>query len=221
MKKNVLFFAAAIVMASCNTESSADKATTTESQAVTTTEGTAYQVDTTTTITWTGSKPTGSHNGTFKVTEGTLFINGDNLTAGNFTINMNSLVNNDLAADADSKGKLEGHLKSADFFDVTKYPTARFEITGVEPYVADTLNTGVKLAGATHLIKGNLTLKDSTKNISFPAVVKVDATTATATADFNIDRTLWGINYKGPNNPQDWVISKEVNIKLALSASKK
>lgn len=221
MKKTVLFFAAAIALASCNNESSADKATVTETQAVVSAEGTPYKIDSTTTITWVGSKPTGAHDGTFNVTEGTLIVSGNNLTGGNFTIDMNSLANRDLAADVDSKGKLEGHLKSADFFDVTKYPTAKFEITSVEPFVADTANTGSKLEGATHLVKGNLTLKDSTKNISFPAIVKVDGTTATASADFNIDRTLWGINYKGPNNPQDWVISKDVNIKLALSASTK
>ncbi len=221
MKKTVLFFAAAIALASCNNESSADKVTVTDSQAVVSAEGTAYTIDSTTTITWTGSKPTGAHEGTFKVSEGALTVAGSNVTGGNFTIDMNSLANRDLAADADSKGKLEGHLKSADFFDVTKYPTAKFEITAIEPLTGDTANAGSKLAGATHLVKGNLTLKDSTKNISFPAIVKVDGTTATASADFNIDRTLWGINYKGPNNPQDWVISKEVNIKLALTASKK
>ena len=64
-------------------------------------------------------------------------------------------------------------------------------------------------------------MKDSTKSISFPAKVTVDAKTAAATAEFNIDRTDWGINYKGPNNPQDWVISKTVNIKLAIAATKK
>ena len=208
-------------MASCNNAPSANEAVTTDSQAELSGEGTPYQIDSATTVTWTGSKPTGKHDGTFKVSEGSLQVSGSNLTGGNFTIDMNSLLNSDLAADADSKGKLEGHLKSSDFFDVAKYPTANFVITGLEPYVLDTANKNVKFSGATHLVKGNLTLKDSTKNISFPAIVKVDANTATATSDFNIDRTLWGINYKGPNNPQDWFISKEVNIKLFLSASKK
>ena len=73
----------------------------------------------------------------------------------------------------------------------------------------------------THIIKGNLTLKDSTKNISFPARITVDAQTVSASADFSIDRTEWGMAYKGPNNPQDWVISKSVGIKLNISATKK
>jgi len=218
MKKITLFLSAAIVLAACNNASNSEKATTTDTQTVQSAEGIAYAIDSTTTVTWTGFKPTGKHDGTFKVNEGALIVNGTNLTGGKFIIDLNTLSDSDLAADAESKGKLEGHLKSADFFDVAKFPEATFEITSVEPYVA---GSDSNKTGATHLIKGNLTLKDSTKNISFPAKVTVDATTASAVADFNIDRTMWGMNYKGPENPQDWIISKEVNIKLALAASKK
>ena len=150
-----------------------------------------------------------------------MLVKDNALTGGSFTINVASLTNNDLASDADSKGKLEGHLKSPDFFDVAKYPTAKFEITSVAPFVADSTSKDVVLKDATHTISGNLTLKDSTKNISFPARVTVDANTAAATADFNIDRTMWGMNYKGPDNPQDWVISKTVNIQLRIAATKK
>ncbi|MBS1925274.1 MAG: YceI family protein, partial [Bacteroidetes bacterium] len=114
------------------------------------------------------------------------------------------------------------HLKSPDFFDVAKYPTAKFEITAVEPFIADSSsgNTSV-VENATNLIKGNLSIKDSIINISFPAKVTLDANSASAFAHFNIDRTRWGINYKGPGNPKDWVINKDVNIKLTISASKK
>lgn len=218
MKKIALFLSAAAFLAACNNSEKADKATTTDSQAVTTTGGTPYTVDSTTTITWIGSKPTGKHEGTFKVKEGSLLVNNNTLAGGSFTIDIHSLNNLDLANDAKQKAGLEGHLKSPDFFNAEKFPTAKFEITSVEPYTADSSNV---TKDATHLIKGNLTLKDSTKNIAFPAKVTVDANTVAAFADFNIDRTLWGMNYKGPDNPQDWVISKQVNIKLSVSASKK
>jgi polyisoprenoid-binding protein YceI len=219
MKKIAFLFSAVAILAACNNSSDAEKATTTDTQAVQTAEGTPYTIDTaTTSVTWTGSKPTGQHTGNFKVTEGTLLVSDNALAGGSFTINVASLTNVDLAGDAESKGKLEGHLKSPDFFDVAKFPTAKFVITSVEPYVADSTSL---LKDATHLIKGNLTLKDSTKNISFPARVTIDANTAAASADFNIDRTLWGMNYKGPENPQDWVIRKEVNIKLDVKATKK
>jgi polyisoprenoid-binding protein YceI len=221
MKKISLLLATALAMAACNNGSNADKATTTDTQTVQKAEGAAYAVDSTTTVIWTGTKPTGKHEGTFKVTEGTLFVKDNTLVAGSFTIDINSLTDNDMAADAENKAKLEGHLKSPDFFDAAKFPVAKFEITSIEPFVADSNNKEVKLKDATHLIKGNLTLKDSTKNISFPAKVTIGANTVATTADFTIDRTVWGMNYKGPNNPQDWVISKEVNIKFSIAASKK
>jgi polyisoprenoid-binding protein YceI len=205
-------------LAACNNSSEGEKATTTETQTVQAADGTPYAIDSTTTVTWTGTKPTGEHTGIFKVNEGTLLVKDNALTGGNFTINILSLANVDMAKDVENKGKLEGHLKSPDFFDAEKYPVAKFEITSVEPYTPDSAS---KIAGATHLIKGNLTLKDSTKNISFPAKVTIDANTASASADFAIDRTLWGLNYKGPENPQDWVIRKEVNIKLDVKATKK
>ncbi len=220
MKKITLFISAVVALAACNNAPDADKATTTDTQAVASVDGDTYSIDSTTSVTWTGAKPTGTHAGTFKVTEGSLVVKNNSLSGGGFTIDVNSLNNIDLAGDAESKGKLEGHLKSPDFFDVAKYPTAKFEITSVEPFVADS-SVKTLTAGATHIIKGNLTLKDSTKNISFPANVVITANSATASADFNIDRTQWGMNYKGPNNPQDWVINKEVNIKLALAATKK
>ena len=218
MKKIALFLSAAAFLAACNNSGDAEKATTTDTQAVKAAEGTAYTIDSATTVTWTGFKPTGKHDGTFKVSEGSLLVNNNALTGGSFTIDINSLTNLDLAGDAKQKEGLEGHLKSPDFFDAQKYPTAKFVITSVESYVADSSS---KTKDANFLIKGNLTLKDSTKNIAFPAKVTVDAGSVAAFADFNIDRTLWGMNYKGPNNPQDWVISKEVNIKLSIAATKK
>lgn len=218
MKKFTLFLSTAVILAACNNSSDSEKAATTETQLVQTAQGTPYAVDSASTITWTGSKPTGQHTGIFKVNEGNLLVSDNRLTGGSFTISISSLANLDLAKDPENKGKLEGHLKSPDFFDAGKFPTAKFEITSVEPYSADSASA---IKDATHLVKGNLTLKDSTKNISFPAKVTIDANTAAASADFNIDRTLWGMNYKGPENPQDWVIRKEVNIKLDIRATKK
>ncbi len=219
----MLFIATAsiAVLASCNNAPKADQAVAGAKDSVIAVSGTDYSVDSTSLVTWTGSKPTGQHTGTFKLTAGTFTVKDGALVGGTFTIDINSLSSIDLASDADGKGKLEGHLKSPDFFDAGKFPNAKFEITSVTPFVADSTNKDVLLKDATHTIKGNLTLKDSTKSISFPAKITVDATKATALADFNIDRTQWGMNYKGPNNPQDWVISKTVNIKLAVNTIKK
>ncbi len=211
-----LVAATLFTLSACNSPKG-DKAEATEKQEAASTSGLSYVIDTTSLVTWTGSKPTGQHTGTF-VVNGTLAVNENNLTGGSFNIDINSLKNLDLKED-DGKSKLEGHLKSADFFDVAKFPKATFEITSVESYSADSTEK-TAVANATHRIKGNLTLKDSTKNISFPARVSIDASKLTAEANVNIDRTQWGMNYKGPNNPQDWFISKEVNLKLNINAAK-
>ncbi|RZK58289.1 MAG: YceI family protein, partial [Pedobacter sp.] len=113
---------------------------------------------------------------------------------------------------------LEGHLKSPDFFDVAKYPTAKFVITKVEPFKG--AQTSNLLADPNYLISGNLTLKDSTLNITFPAKVEVSATGVSAAAKFVIDRTAWGINYKAEGSPENWIISKDVEIGLNLKANK-
>ena len=214
MKKLLILALAATSFGACK-NNTANKVNTTEKQTAAIVDGTAYAVDTTSTLTWIGSKPTGKHTGTFKLSGGAFIVKDGELKAGTFTININSLNNEDLVADAGSKAKLEGHLKSPDFFDATKYPTAKFEITAVEP------NTDTTKKEVTHIIKGNLTLKDSTKNITIPARVTLDAKTLAASANFSIDRTLWGMNYKGPDNPQNWFIAKAVELKLNLTAAAK
>ncbi len=114
---------------------------------------------------------------------------------------------------------LEGHLKSADFFDAANAPTANFVITKVEPYTGD--NQCNLLADPNYLISGNLTLKDSTVNVTFPAKVDVTESSVTANAKFVIDRTAWGVNYKTEGSPENWMISKDVEIGFSLKATKK
>ncbi len=213
--KKMLFYAASICLISACHNQRDSTTKTSNKEVVANVAGDLYSVDPISQITWTGSKPGGKHVGTLKIKEGIISVDGNAISGGNFIIDMLSFSDIDKAADVENKAKLEGHLKSPDFFNAEKYPNAKFEITSVEPITNDSIKT------ATHLIKGNLTIKDNTKNISFPAKVTLDEKNVTASADFNIDRTLWGINYKGPNNPQNWFISKEVNIKISISAAKK
>ncbi len=221
MKKTFFSVAAIALIAACNNAPEADQAITGDKATAAATEGTTYTMDTTSNITWVATKANGAHTGTFNLKEGSLAAKDGNLTGGSFIIDVASINNIDLAGDPENKQKLEGHLKSADFFDVAKYPTAKFEITGITPFQYDSTMKDVVLKDATHTINGNLTLRDSTRNVAFPAVVSVTDGNVTAKADFNIDRTDWGMNYKGPNNPADWFIRKDVNLKLNISASKK
>ncbi len=130
-------------------------------------------------IVWTGKKVTGSHTGTITLQEGTLSFDGDMLTGGNFTINMSTIVCTDLSGD--SKGSLEGHLKSPDFFGVESNPTANFKISKV-------VSRGTP---GDYKVIGNVTIKGKTKEIKFLATVKE----GTVKAEVTIDRTDFDVKY--------------------------
>ena len=135
-------------------------------------------------VTWKGTKPTGAHNGVVTLEKGTLEIENGAVKSGEFVIDMNTIVCEDLEA---GKGKedLEGHLKNADFFDVEKFPTAKFEVSSSE--VKD---------GKVH-VTGNLTLRDVTKSITIPATITETEDAVTFKSDvFSIDRTDFGVTYK-------------------------
>lgn len=170
---------------------------------------------------WTGRKVTGEHYGHVNISEGVIAVENQAITGGNFTFNLTTLESDDL--EGENKEKLEGHLKSGDFFEVEKYPSARFEIVSVNPYsAADAAGVDTTYLGAapTHTITGNLTLKDSTKSVSFPAVVKIADEGVQAKAKFVIDRTSWGLHYGADKSLGDKMIYKEVELRLDLKAGK-
>ena len=130
------------------------------------------------TVTWKGYKVTGSHEGTINLKSGHLEMDGDKLIGGQFVVDMTSISNTDL--DADSKGKLEGHLKSDDFFGVANYPTAKLVFTSVKPMNKNS-----------YTVTGNLTIKETTKPITL--VVSVYENKATAT--MKVDRAEYDVRY--------------------------
>jgi len=213
-----LSFAAFVIFVSCNSAPEADKATTEEQQQVAAAEGTAYKIDTTQIAQFIGTKPVGQHQGTFNIKEGELFAKNDAVvTGGKLVFDINSLNITD--KDTSGSAKLKGHLLSPDFFDAANHPTATFEITAVEAYVPDSTNK-IILDGATNTVKGNLTLKGVTKNIAFPAVINVTPAAVTARANFNINRTDWGLVYGNDQSLGDKFIRPEVNISFSITASK-
>lgn len=164
-------------------------------------------------VEWTGAKPTGQHNGTIGISEGSLMLTDGNIVGGKFIIDMNSIVDLDLT-NAEDNGKLVGHLKSPDFFDAAKYPTAVFEISSVEVVSGN--------ANATHNITGNLTMKEITKSVTFPANVVIEGNMLMATTpEFIIDRSKWNVQYGSRsffNDLKDKFINDEIALKINLSA---
>lgn len=203
----------------CQQAPKADKAEVTDAQAVKqpAENGHTHQLDPGTSILyWIGTKPTGGHKGSFRFTEGELHLKDSVLTSGQFVIDINSLTNLDLANQPDMKKKLEDELRGENFFDVSRYPTAKFEITEVKEYHPATTDKGVLLKDATHMIKGNLTIKNASKNISFPAKIVLTEGKVKAEANFNIDRTRWGMTYRADKSLQDKLINSVVNIRFEI-----
>ncbi|MCW3461996.1 YceI family protein [Chitinophaga nivalis] len=221
MKKILwIFLALCYGLTACEQAPKADKATVTDAQTVQAGTGSAFLLDTTLShVEWVGTKPTGKHHGTLQLSGGAIYVQDSLITGGQFVVNMYSLKNTDLAADTAMKNKLENELKGAMFFDVKKYPAATFEITRVTPLQA-IAGEEVAFIGATHTVQGNLTLKAVTKNISFPARIILQDDHINALANFNIDRTLWGISYRADKSLQDKLINSQVNIGFNITAKR-
>ena len=130
------------------------------------------------TITWNAKKVTGEHSGTVNLKEGNLIFKGNKLAGGNFTVDMTSVSTTDLTGDW--KGKLDGHLKSDDFFGTAKFATSTlvFKTIAAKP-------NGV------YTVTADLTIKGITKPVTFDLAVKGD----TATTVVTIDRTKYDIKY--------------------------
>jgi len=151
-----------------------------------------------------GSKVTGSHTGGFKAFAGTYEPAGDTVEAGRIKAEI------DMDSTHSDNEKLTGHLKSADFFDVAKFPKATFETTEIKPGTDQP-----KAKDATHTVTGNLTLHGVTKSIQFPAKLTIAPKEALLESSFSLNRKDFGIVYPGMAND---LIRDEVVIKLSLKA---
>ena len=130
------------------------------------------------TVTWKAYKVTGSHTGTVNLKSGALIFEEGTLSGGEFVVDMTSLV--DLDLEGEYKGKLEGHLKSDDFFGVATHPTSKLVFTKVTPSGKNSYE-----------VTGDLTIKGITKPVSFD--VSVYGSKATAT--LKVDRAQYDVRY--------------------------
>ncbi|MFT4204809.1 MAG: YceI family protein [Chitinophagaceae bacterium] len=224
MKKALLALSVLAVLAACNNTPKADNASTSEAQEVSKAAGTSYTVDTTaSSIGWRAAHKGGLNPryGTLKVAVGDFTVDNGNIAAGSFTVNLSSLaVNPASIKESDKKPEdLANHLKSPDFFDAAKYPTVKFAITKVETF--DSTKTKSLLPGATNVVSGNLTIKDSTVNVTFPAIIKIADGKADLQAKFSVERTAWGLKYGATGNPADWMIGKDIELTLDIKGATK
>ncbi|MFT5256111.1 MAG: polyisoprenoid-binding protein YceI, partial [Candidatus Paceibacteria bacterium] len=160
MKKtslNIAFVAlVALGITSCKDGAKESKTSEVKETLTATLAATPYTIQTEkATISWLGSKPVGTHTGTINVQDGAFYLQGTTIESGKFVIDMSSITVTDLDENS-GKESLESHLKGTvegkegDFFNVTKYPTATFEVTGVTDMDGKTI------------MSGNLTMLDTT-----------------------------------------------------------
>jgi len=152
-------------------------------------------------IEFVGSKVTGSHNGSFGDFSGQVDYAG---TPEQSSVRINIKADS-LTTDTPDLTK---HLKTADFFDVAKYPEATFVSTSIKA-------GGDK--GASHTVTGNLTLHGVTKAVTFPATISVTPDVATVDSTFSVNRRDFGINFAGQANN---LIRDDVVLKLTIRANK-
>lgn len=160
-------------------------------------------------VKWAASKITGKHNGTIRVASGTIEFNGDQFAGGETVIHTPSLTVEDLTGGG--KTDLEGHLKSADFFNVEKFPSASIKITEAKP-AGDNL----------YDVTADLTIKGITQPVQFQAKVEKTDTGVSAGAVITIDRTKYDIRYgsgKFFENLGDKTIHDDFTLEVSVKAA--
>jgi len=163
------------------------------------------------TVKWKGSKVTSFHEGNIKLSSGKLILEHGKLVGGEFEIDMTSIKNTDIE-DEEYREKLEGHLKSKDFFNVEQFPLAIITIT-----------KAVKGDGNSYKVVADLTIKGITHSVTFDANVVINGVNFSATAKMKIDRTKWEIKYNSGNffkDLGDKIILDEIEFDVYLLSVK-
>lgn len=163
--------------------------------------GTAlYRIDDTNSkLEFVGAKVTRKHPGSFGGFRGTILLEDGNPLKGSVKLEI------DMPTLSVDEPKLTGHLKTADFFDVAKFPKTTF------------VSSSVQAAAGAYSVTGNLNLHGVSKSITFPAAIKVSGDFIDAYSEFAINRKDFGIVY--PGAPDD-LIKDDVLIKLLVHAKK-
>lgn len=171
-----------------------------------------YNVDTVASkVVWKAYKVTGEHTGTIQIKNGNLLFEDGRLTGGSFEMDMNSITPTGMSGAMQKK--LEGHLKSDDFFGVAKYPVSTFVIKKV-------VSRGTP---GSYKIIGDMTIKATTREVKFDVQVTENNGRVTAETDIRIDRSEFNVRYGSGSffdNLGDKTIYDEFDLNVKLVASR-
>jgi len=213
MKKTILTtFILGALLVSCG--NNGKKTTTEDAKEVTETKTEktiSYEkVSSKSTVNWRASHLGGTNPryGEIKIKSAEFLVNNNELSNAKVVMDINSLTVTSFPEGDENNMDLANHLKSADFFDVEKNPTATFEITNVEKTSGD----------YSHSITGNLTIMNITKSITFNANVTVsDNETSINSEDFAVDRKDWNLNYHAEGTegvPANYLIADDIGFTI-------
>jgi polyisoprenoid-binding protein YceI len=181
---------------------------------------TKVAVDTTaSSVKWTGSKSLvdSKHNGTVKLSPSSfLMMNKDKITGGEIVVDMTTIENED-QKDPGYKAKLEGHLKSEDFFNVEKYKEAKFVVKKTTPNKDGSL-----------LVDGDLTIRDVTAPAAITVKTAKDGKAWVATGTMKFDRSKFNVKYGSKaffpdlvKKGKDKVIADEIDLDFTVKTAAK
>ncbi len=133
------------------------------------------------------------------------------------------LTKSKIEASIDVKGidtrfeKRDSHLKSPDFFDVEKFPTATFKSTKIE-----------KVSDTKYKVTGDLTMHGVTKSVTLDTDLTAEvknpfsgASTRALTATGQVNRQDFGLAWKSAAVEAVKVVGDDVKINIEAEISKK
>lgn len=145
------------------------------------------------------------HNGTIDFEKGMLTLENGKIVDGTFVVSMSTITPTDEAynpEEGSTREKLVGHLSSPDFFAVDSFPTATFEVTGMQD----------------DKIMGDLTIRGVTnaESIEGVAIETMDGKVK-ATGKMTIDRQKYGVAFS--MGAEDKILSDDISFEFTIMAS--
>jgi len=162
-------------------------------------------------IKWIGKEiTTKEHFGALRFSKAQLEFNGDVLTGGEFIVDMTTLDVQDLSGGG--KQRLEGHLRSDDFFSVNKHQTSYLKINEVLPPEL----SRIEADNNSFEVSGELTIKGITQPIVFTLKPVSDQSYV---ADLTFDRSDYNVRFRSGSffeNLGDKLILDDIKLEVTL-----
>lgn len=140
-------------------------------------------------VNWYGRNFRSSHHGSLDIVQASIDFKNETAAGIQIDIDMDSIKNIDLE-DKTYRGYLEHHLKSSDFFDVSKHPQASLRSKKIEPI------RGVDKKTSAYKIVADLNIKSVSNEIEFEALIYLNNEgKINMQAHFDFDRSKWDVRY--------------------------